>query len=215
MNSPVEQIPTVTETSIGKISQLTRPFFEPKTTIVPREVLGKLLISQLHGATTIGRIVETEAYLANRDSACHASKKRTPRNEVMFREGGLAYVYSIHAKHCFNVVTELEGLGCAVLIRALEPLVGQATMRSRRGLDNERRLTTGPGCLCLALGIERSVNGLDLTESRLLWLAEDGFQWPKADLRTTPRIGVTSAKKRKLRYVVKGHPFVSGPLSWR
>lgn len=194
--------------------RLTRQFFSTSTEEVARALLGQTLVSRLGGNRTSGRIVETEAYLPDADSACHAAKSRTPRTEVMFGKPGLAYVYPIHAKHCFNVVTESAEQGCAVLIRALEPLEGIDTMEVRRGLTVRKRLTTGPACLCQALAIDRSFSGEDLIGNESVWI-EKGDSVPDEEIRSTVRIGVTSAEELELRFVIAGNQFVSGPTRLR
>lgn len=194
--------------------KLTRNFFSAATQEVARALLGQKLVSCVGGKRTSGKIVETEAYLPVDDSACHASKSRTVRTEVMFGKPGLAYVYPIHAKHCFNVVTGSVGQGCAVLVRALEPIEGIGTMESRRGLDDKKRLTTGPACLCQALSIDRSFTGEDLIGNQSVWI-EEADRVSDDCIRTTIRIGVTSAEELELRYVVQGNPFVSGPARLR
>lgn len=175
-----------------------------------------VLVSKIDGRLTCGRVVETEAYLPENDSACHAFKYRTPRTEVMFGRAGFAYVYPIHAKHCFNIVTETEERGSAVLIRALEPLKGLQWMKQRRGLENLKRLTTGPACLCQALGIDRRHNQIDLTCRDRIWVERSiGTGYPTDIIKSSPRIGVTSAKSKRLRFYFSGNPFVSGPARLR
>ena len=194
---------------------LERSFYARETTSVARDLIGKLLVSEADGRTK-GRIVETEAYLPSHDSACHAAKHRTSRTEVMFGPAGFAYVYPIHAKFCFNIVTELEEHGCAVLIRAVEPVEGVDLMKYRRGLDDQRRLTTGPSCLCQAMNIDRSMNQLDLTLGTMVWIEEGiGLDDQEITIKTSKRIGVTSATTRRLRYYVAGNRFVSGPVRLR
>src|SRR5687768_17862359 len=123
---------------------LPRNFYDREPALVARELLGKLLIRETSAGRCSGRIVETEAYLSSRDPACHASRGMTRRNAAMFGPPGHAYVYMIHAKWCFNTVTEDVGLGSAVLIRALEPLEGIELMHARRGVENIFDLTRGP-----------------------------------------------------------------------
>ncbi len=196
---------------------LPRSFFSRPPDVVARELLGTTLVTRVDGKRTSGRIVETEAYLASGDPACHASRGRTRSNASMFGRPGTAYVYPIHSRYCFNIVTGAEGEPCAVLIRALEPLEGIAVMERRRGLADQRRLTTGPACLCQAMGIDRSHDGLDLVRRRTIWLERPGDYRPPepSGIRITPRIGVTSAHDARLRYVIANHPFASGPKKWR
>ena len=194
---------------------LERDFYARETTEVARDLIGKLLVSESDGRTK-GVIVETEAYLPFRDSACHAAKYRTARTEVMFGPAGYAYVYPIHAKFCFNVVTEFEERGCAVLIRAVEPVEGIDLMKRRRGLEDQRRLSTGPSCLCQAMRIDRSMNHLDLTLGDLVWIEEGlGLDAERITIKRSQRIGVTSAATRRLRFYVAGNRFVSGSLKLR
>ena len=203
------------------INPLPRKFYARETSLVARELLGMTLVVETKGVRTSGRIVETEAYLPRGDSACHASKSRTPRTEVMFGQPGLAYVYPIHAKFCFNIVTDAVEVGCAVLIRALEPIDGIETMKKRRGLDDLKRLTTGPGCLCQAFAIDRTLNLHDLTAGNTVWVERaigsknSAITIATDSIKTTKRIGVSSAKNRLLRYCLLGNPYVSGPKYMR
>jgi len=181
--------------------QLLRPFYERSARVVARELLGKVLVHRERGVARMGRIVETEAYISERDLACHASKGRTARTEVMFGPGGHAYVFLIYGMHsCFNVVTEPEGIPAAVLVRAVEPL---------EGIPSEVR-TDGPGRLCRALGITRAQNRLDLLGSALFILDAPGVSSRK--VARGPRIGVEYAgpwAQKPYRYWVKDNPHVS------
>lgn len=196
-------------------SKLQQEFFERSTKRVAKNLIGKFLVSRIGSTETRGIVVETEAYLPLNDSACHAAKSRTARTEVMFGRAGVAYVYPIHAKVCFNVVTEVEGQGCAVLIRALEPVDGIKEMKNRRGLEDIRRLTTGPACLCQAMGIERPFNGVDLANSDELFFQEPDEDSKVGAIKSSERIGVTSAKDLKLRFYVASNQYVSGPKRLR
>jgi len=192
-------------------SVLSREFYHRDPALVARELLGKLLLRETSAGLCGGRIVEVEAYLSARDPACHASRGQTLRNAAMFGPPGHAYVYMIHARWCLNAVTEPEGTPSAVLIRAIEPLVGVELMQQRRGTDIMRDLTRGPARLCEALAIDRTYDGWDLTAGRELWIGEDPepperpFQVAKSG-----RIGLSSAQRRLLRFFVAGNPFVSG-----
>lgn len=204
------------ETEIAPCQPLRRRFFARDPRIVARQLLGCWLISEVGGALVSGIIVETEGYLATGDSACHAARGRTAKSEVMFGVAGIAYVYPIHARHCFNVVTETAGRPSAVLVRAIRPMQGLDLMRHRRGTDGDADLARGPARLCEALGIDRSRNGLDLTAGQDLWIGQTASV-PLDDgaIRVTPRIGVTSAHRRRLRFVIAGSPYASGPRYWR
>ncbi len=191
--------------------RLTEPFYDRPTTIVARELLGKALMRRIDGDWIGGTIVETEAYLPEDDPACHASRGMTPSNASMFGPPGTLYVYPIHAKHCMNAVTEAAGKGSAVLIRAIQPLWGVATMKTNRGHQELRRLTSGPGMLCQALQIDRRCDGISLTGDRNMIIAETDSK-DKIEILATERIGISKAKADLLRFVIVGNRFVSGKV---
>ncbi len=192
-------------------NRLERSFYDRDTLIVARELLGKRLVRQIDGARLAGRIVETEAYTQD-DAACHASRGRTPRTAVMFGPPGHAYVYFIYGMHhCFNVVTESEGTAGAVLIRALEPLEGLDQMLARRRGHSGVALTNGPARLCYALGIDRTLNGVDLVTGDRLWIESDQTI-PDAQIACGPRIGVRGDERAlncPWRFWVRDNPYVS------
>lgn len=157
-----------------------------------------------------GRIVETEAYLPSADDACHAARGSTPRNAVMFGRAGHAYIYAIHARWCFNVVTESPGAGCAVLIRAVEPWVGRDVMHERRATHDPRLLARGPARLAEAFDLNRDQNGLDLTVAQTAWITA-GATPARRTIARTPRIGVTAAQHAPLRFAIVDNPWVSDP----
>jgi DNA-3-methyladenine glycosylase len=198
------------------MSRLLRSFYSRDTLTVARELLGQRLVRQIDGQQgpirVAGRIVETEAYIGQGDAACHASRGRTPRTEVMFGPPGLAYVYFIYGMHhCFNVVTEPEGMAAAVLIRALEPLEGMEEMRIRRRGRGGVQLANGPAKLCYALGIDKTLNQVDLVTSNRLWLERE-HQIETNRITTGPRIGVTGDEKAvsvEWRFWIKENPYVS------
>ena len=181
---------------------------------VARDLLGCVLRRRLGNGWVGGIIVETEAYLASGDAASHSARGQTPGNRNMFAAAGTAYVYPIHAKHCFNVSAESSGVGAAVLVRALEPVWGLETMRKLRGIDDPNRLTSGPGMLCQAMSIDRSMDGWDLcvideSHQQALTLSP-GVRKSHFVVQSSPRIGVTKEKTRRLRFFVDGNRFVSG-----
>jgi len=190
--------------------KLRRSFYEQPTIEVARQLLGKYLIRKHPDGTTVGRIVETEAYIGPQDKACHASRGRTPRTEIMFGRAGHAYVYMIYGFHyMLNIVTEAADFPAAVLIRAVEPLEGLSLMQSRRQTERLRSLASGPGKLCRAFAIDRTLNGNDVC-GKVLYLDDHGEPAPK--VVTTPRIGVDYAGKWKhkpWRFLIKGNEFVS------
>jgi DNA-3-methyladenine glycosylase len=210
---------------------LSREFFELPPTLVAPRLLGKLLVHRTSQGVIAGRIVEVEAYLGPHndpiDTAAHAHRGPTPRNEVLFGHPGHAYVYTIYGRYfCMNVSCEAKGQAGCVLIRALEPITGIEQMIHNRGLhwnDNltgplparlAPQLTSGPSRLCQALAILRaSHNGLDLTAPRSRFQIRDDGSVVKQAM-TTPRIGINpsnSALDWPLRYIIPGHPCVSGP----
>lgn len=180
-------------------------------TLTKRHLLGAYLCSNVGGCFTAGRITELEVYVGSCDKACHAwPNKLTPRTATMFRAGGCAYVFFVYGMHNqFNVVAGPAGTADAVLIRALEPVAGIEVMRRRRGCEDIRRLTTGPGRLCRALGITRQEHdGEDLC-GQTLWIAKGEKTYPYA---ARPRIGVDYAEEYKdkpWRFYIRDNPFIS------
>jgi len=213
---------SMTSTMIGSIHPLGRSFFARDPRLVARELLGKVLVrrgaDRRAGTPLAARIVEVEAYLGVRDPAAHAAAGRTARNAVLFGPPGHAYVYFIYGNHyCLNVSCEPEGKAGGVLFRAVEPLFGHEEMARARGItlrgpQDWPKLTSGPGRLAQAFGITRKRdNGRDLTSAASgLWIGDDGCTAP--DIRVTPRIGISKAQHRRLRYVLDGNPFVSKEL---
>jgi len=184
---------------------LGREFYARPVIEVARDCLGKILV---HGKTA-GRIVEVEAYLGVNDRAAHAWRGVTDRTRVMFGEPGHAYIYFIYGMYeCLNFVCEPAGQAGCVLIRALEPIAGIATMRRRRptgkGVED---LANGPGKLTLAMGITRKLNGTDLTAGPLQ--VRRPRSEPAIKVLTTPRIGITHCADWPLRFVIAGNRFVS------
>ena len=187
--------------------QLERAFYERPTIDVARDLLGQVLVSETPQGRTAGRIVETEAYLGAEDPASHAARLRTGRVEAMSGEPGIAYVYRSYGIHAMlNVVTEPLGATGAVLIRALEPLIGINLMRIRRGLEEERLLCSGPGKLCQALAIGLDLHGTDLVTSDRLWLAPGESP---SDVSTSGRIGISRGQAHPWRFWITDNPHVS------
>jgi DNA-3-methyladenine glycosylase len=179
---------------------------------VAKDLIGKGLFLSTCGKISGGIIVETEAY-SHKERGCHAYQNRkTARNEVMFREGGYAYVYLCYGiHHLFNVVTNSEGEADAVLIRALQPLKGQEHMMKRMNVTTEKKITSGPGKLTKALGIDRSYNGHFLG-SRQLWLEDIGMKIKATEIASSQRIGIDYAGKDALlpwRFTLKGNSWLS------
>lgn len=179
---------------------LKEDFFKMETSELAKSLLGKILINEIDGEFISGRIIETEAYLPENDQACHAYLGMTSRNEAMFLEGGSVYVYLIYGMHyCFNIVSESQGKGCAVLIRALEPISGIKKMKENRGKNNLKDLCSGPAKLFQALGIQISDNKKKINQSNIK-LAHDDYL--VKDFVETTRVGISKAKELKLRYYI-------------
>ena len=191
--------------------KLPRSFYNRPTLEVARDLIGKVLVHNRRGATTSGIIVEVEAYIGESDPACHAAPGPTTRNQPLYGPPGYAYVYLNYGIHWLvNAVTEAKGSPAAVLIRALEPLDGVATMQRRRG----RRLSLhdlcrGPGNLTKAMGITQAQNREDLCGRRLY--IEDRELPPAKKIAWGPRIGISVGTERLWRGYVLAHPSVTGP----
>ncbi|OPX86675.1 MAG: 3-methyladenine DNA glycosylase [Pelotomaculum sp. PtaB.Bin104] len=184
---------------------LPRSFYAGPTVTVAKELLGSYLVHITAEGTAAGRIVETEAYIQG-DPACHAFRGMTRRNRVMFGPPGYAYVYFIYGMYyCFNVVTAAEGVGEAVLIRALEPVSGVPLMRLRRRRERLAELCGGPAKLVQALGISREHNGADLTKAPLVICRGNRNE----EIVTTTRIGIREECALPLRFYLQESPFIS------
>ena len=190
---------------LAQSTVLDQAFYARPAVEVARDCLGKILIH----CKTAGRIVETEAYLGVHDRAAHAWRGLTERTRVIFGPPGYAYVYFIYGMYeCLNFVAEPEGQAGCVLIRAVEPVAGIATMRRRRPAAKRLEdLASGPGKLTLALGITRKQNGADLTRSSLQVRAPHSE--PPIEMKVTPRIGITHCADWPLRFIIAGNRFVS------
>lgn len=192
-----------------KLDILNYSFYQKDTISLAIALLGTLLIHESNEGITSGIIIETEAYLSENDPACHASRGKTKRNAAMFGPPGRAYVYFIYGNHyCFNVVSAAEGIGEAVLIRALEPKSGLELMKKRRGTHQKMsNLTSGPGKLCSAMNISREHNGITLQKPPL-YLAK-GKPVERSSIAISGRIGINRAQDRPLRFFLKDNLFLS------
>jgi DNA-3-methyladenine glycosylase len=198
------------------MKKLPRDFYTRSDVLeVARDLLGKkLVVPNRNGSRVAGIIVETEAYRGPEDRASHAySGRRTNRTETMFGIGGTAYVYFVYGMYNqFNVVTNVEDVPHAILVRAVEPAEGLDVMRHRRRGRSEYELTSGPGRLCLALGIDRQLDKADLLGERV-WIEEAVSISPRQIARG-PRVGIDYAEswiKKPWRFWVRDNPFVSKP----
>jgi DNA-3-methyladenine glycosylase len=201
---------------LADVALLTAEFFDCDPRAVARELLGKLLIRKTAGGMLAGRVVETEAYLGEGDLAAHAVAGKTARNFVLFGPPGVAYVYFIYGNHyCLNVSCLPDGVPGCVLFRALEPVAGMEQMAEARGIaltreSDLKKISSGPGRMCEALGITRARdNGKSLVSPKSdLRLVDDGFRVGRVVV--TQRIGITKSAEQPLRYVIGGNAFVSG-----
>lgn len=196
----------------AQFAPLEPGFYDRPTDQVARELLGKQMVRADRQGVRRGRIVEVEAYLSVGDPACHAARGRNRKNASMFGSPGTAYVYAIHARWCFNVVTEGKDVPCAVLIRALEPLEGQSCMHARRGIAKPLDLARGPARLCEALDIDRQFDGWNLARGEQLWIASDPtFDSIASRIGVSGRIGISAAQELPLRFFLRDTAYVSGP----
>ncbi len=191
-------------------------FLEADVVSISQSLLGKYLVTQINGQKTSGKIVETEAYKAPEDKACHAyQNKRTPRTDVMFKKGGCCYVYLCYGiHHLFNIVTGPAGVAHAVLIRAIEPDEGLDIMQQRRArfIDNPS-LTAGPGVAAKALGITTQYTGESIVDNNaIIWVEDRGLQIAPSGIIASPRVGVGYAEECALwnwRFRIKGSAWTS------
>ncbi|HEY4650292.1 MAG TPA: DNA-3-methyladenine glycosylase [Pontibacter sp.] len=195
--------------------KLPRDFYtRPNVVHIAQELLGKYLYTTIDGMLTGGMIVETEAYAGENDRACHAHlNRRTARTEIMYHEGGVAYVYLVYGIYnLFNIITNVAGKADAVLVRAIEPEIGTEEMLLRRNMPTIKpNLTAGPGVLSIALGINRKHYGEDLT-GNTIWLEDKGISIPDESIMTVPRVGIDYAGDDALlpwRFYIKGNKWVS------
>ncbi len=206
----------ITNKEILNASKLTLHFYDRKNVVqIAKELLGKILVTKFDGVITAGRIVETEAYNGIIDKASHAyGGRRTNRTEVMYSNAGLAYVYLCYGiHHLFNVVTNEKDVPHAVLIRAIEPMIGIEVMLKRtRKKKLDHTLTKGPGNVAKAMGIFTKHSGMNLVED-VIFIVDDGLMLKKNQIVATKRIGVDYSGEDALlpyRFIVKNSPFVSG-----
>jgi DNA-3-methyladenine glycosylase len=197
-----------------KTNKLEREFYlRPDVLAVSRDLLGKLLVvPDPNGQRVSGKIVEVEAYRGPEDRASHAyGGRRTKRTETMYKPGGVAYVYFVYGMYYqFNVVSSVEDVPHAILVRALEPIEGIEIMRTRRHTHPDHNLTNGPGKLCIAMGIDRQLDGADLLGNRI-WLEE--FETVSSRrIAKGPRIGIDYAEEwihKAWRFWIKDNSFIS------
>lgn len=197
--------------------KLPRSYYSnPDVLFLAKDLLGKVLFTEIDGETTAGIIVETEAYFGVKDKASHAyGGRRTDRTETLYSHGGVSYVYLCYGiHHLFNVVTSVEDEPHAVLVRAVEPLIGKEIMELRRNMPATKpSISAGPGSAAKTLGIDRSFNRKKLTENEI-WIEDHGIAYRPDEIIAGPRIGVAYAEEDALlpwRFFVKGNKYVSKP----
>jgi DNA-3-methyladenine glycosylase len=194
--------------------KLSRSFYQQDTVSVARALLGCVLWRRLGRVLLAAQLVEVEAYLGANDSASHARRGlRSARNESMYLEGGHAYVYFTYGMHwCMNVVTQEADIAEAVLLRAAEPVRGIETMRERRPkAKRDRDVMNGPGKICSAMAIDKSLDGEPL-DGKTLWLAPRNIELGEDDIEVSHRIGVENSGEAAawpLRFCIRGNQFVS------
>jgi len=181
-----------------------------------KDLLGKVLYTKINDQITAGIIVETEAYFGVKDKASHAyGGRRTNRTETMYGKGGIAYVYLCYGMHnLFNVVSSVKDEPHAILIRAIEPLVGKVIMEERRNMPfTKGAISSGPGSAAKALGIDRSFNAKDLNGTEI-WIEDQSINYTENEISISPRVGIAYAQEHALlpwRFFVKGNKYVSKP----
>ncbi|WP_448529903.1 DNA-3-methyladenine glycosylase [Raineya sp.] len=197
------------------MQKLSKEFYTRANVVqIAQDLLGKYLFTHIEGKITAGKIVETEAYCGRSDKACHAHQNRyTERTQIMFEEGGRAYVYLCYGMHSlFNVVTNIKGEADAVLVRAIEPLEGIETMLQRRNFAKiKTQLTAGPGALSQALGINRKHYG-EILWGNTIWIAENQFFKESFEILASTRVGIAYAQEDAFlpwRFRIKGNSWTS------
>jgi DNA-3-methyladenine glycosylase len=183
------------------MKSLQKSFFNKSTIEVAKALLGCSLVHETKEGISIGKIIETEAYLQD-DPASHSFKGKTKRNEAMFGSSGRAYVYFTYGMYnCFNVSTNKEGIGEAVLIRALEPVKGVELMKKRRQVENIGELCDGPAKLVIAMGITKKHNNANLANGNLRIIK--GEKIPNNKIIKTARIGISKGIELPYRFILK------------
>jgi len=190
---------------------LTRDFFNRETTIVAKDLLGKIMTVNHAGKILAGKIVEVEAYLGINDPGSHSFRGKTKRNATMFGPPGFSYIYQIYGIYfCYNVTTDREDVPAAVLIRALEPLDGIEIMKKKRGKEDLKDLLSGPAKLVQAMGITKEMDGTSAIDGPVRFYARAGeYREEPFEIVQTTRIGLSQGQDLKLRFYIKDSPYIS------
>lgn len=193
----------------NKFRKLPKEFYLRSAVTAAKELIGKYIFRNTGANILSGIIVETEAYTGRTDPAAHSYKGKTPRNAVMFEEGGTAYVYFTYGNHfCFNAVTGKKNTPSAVLIRGVEPLSGIDVMKKNRGTNDKFNLTNGPGKLAKAFVIDKKLSGASLVGNEI-YIAEAVGNKRKYCILKSKRIGIMKNTEKLYRFYVKDNPYVS------
>lgn len=189
---------------------LPRHFYQRDTAVVAQDLLGKHIIRTIDHTLLSGIIVETEAYSAEEDPACHAYRGETLANRALFGPVGHTYIYFIYGNHfCLNIVSRAKGSKAGgVLIRALEPVLGIESMKRFRRVEIIKNLTNGPGKLAQAFHITKDLYGTDVTQEGPIYIT-DGLELPKKTVCHSKRIGISKAQEKEWRFYICNSPFVS------
>ena len=201
----------MTARPLVELDRLPETFYDRCTIEVAQDLIGKAILRRVGEDWLGGWIVETEAYLDRGDPASHSARGPTAGNASMFAGPGTLYVYPIHAKYCMNAVTQGQGIGSAVLIRAIDPVWGIESMRRFRNHVDLNRLTTGPAKLCQAIHIDRRDDGRNLIDDETIGIFKLPNE-PKRRVRAGKRIGISKAKQRNLRFVDVDSNYLSRKL---
>ncbi len=197
------------ETLIDKAKPLPRLFYEKSVVDVAKNLLGKILVREYDNKILAGMIVEVEAYNGQNDPASHAYRGKTKRNKVMWKNPGTIYVYTIYGIHyCLNLVAEPKGIPAAILIRALQPILGIQEMMKNREIYFLKNLTNGPAKLTKALKIDIKLNGRDATVKGPLYVIDNPVK-KHIDIISSSRIGIKQGKDKPWRFYIKDNEFIS------
>ncbi len=192
------------------MKKLPLSFFYNQPIVVAKSLLGKILVTNVNGITTGGKIVEVECYSGFDDPANHGARGLTERNRIIFEKGGVVYVYLNYGVHCLlNIVVGEKDYPASVFIRAIEPMIGIEEMKKRRNVNDIKNLTNGPAKLTKALGIDKSFYGERLDGDRISIFSPDKKE--NFEIVETTRIGISKGKDLLRRFYIKSNPFVSKP----